>query len=52
MQNTKTTMKLWKKPRKDLFLKIKGGKGTHLGAQLFRGEGGGHSQKEGIFFDL
>ena len=26
-----------------------GGKSTHLGLQLFRGEGGGHSQKEGIF---
>ena len=28
---------------------IEGGKGTQQGPQLFRGEGGGHSQKEGIF---
>ena len=26
-----------------------GEKSTHLEPQLFRGEGGGHSQKEGIF---
>ena len=28
---------------------MKKGKKVHLGPQLFRGEGGGHSQKEGIF---
>ena len=39
-----------KKKKKKTYPHIEeGGKSTHLGPQLFRGEAGGHSQKEGIF---
>ena len=39
-----------KKKKKTLPTHRRRGKSTHLGPQLFRGEGGGHSQKEGTSF--